>query len=118
MNPTSIGINEFFKMAPQELVKALILNSNLTVMQLQDFARDYNLNIQKLYITYLQLTLQNWKPCYEIKNVVGGKRILLMQQNEEELLKICQSVITNLENTESVLTLVNSLWEQVSETFI
>lgn len=112
----SVKYKEFFRSSPDSLVKQLLLQDHLNVALLEDFCEDFKLNVQKLYLTYLQTVLMNWKPTYEIKNTVG-KRVLILKSTADEVSEKCQPIIDKIEDKKMMISVMQSLWNHVSLNF-
>lgn len=113
----SVKYKDFLKTSPDALAKQLLLHDHLDVALLEEFCEDFKLNLQKLYLTYLQTVLMHWKPSYEIKDAVG-KRMLVLRSTADEVSEKCQPIIDKIEDKKLMINVMQSLWPHVSDFFI
>lgn len=112
-NNCRIRYEDFFKSSVIELAEKLVQFNCLKDNLLDEFCNDFKLDLQTLLITQLKSTLIFWKPNYTIKADVSGKKKLIMESSEKELLEECTKIIQRIEDKERLYEIINNLWPQV-----
>lgn len=110
----SMRYEDFFKSTAEELAERLIQLKYLTGTVMVEFCSDFKLDLQKMLLTQLKYTLIYWKPIYVMETSMSGKRKLLIQSNENDLLEECKKISEMIQNKEKLFETINSLWPYVS----
>nr|XP_022904345.1 kinetochore-associated protein 1 [Onthophagus taurus] len=100
INGCKIQMKTFFVSSTKELLNLLFLYNHLSLDMLEEFCKDFNLNLQTSYVTYLEKLITNWKPDYEIIKETDGKLQLVLKSTENELFRKCEKVLNLITSTE------------------
>lgn len=104
----------FFKVTPEQRLKKLVSLDYLDEKSLQEFCDDFSLDIQKCYLSFLKITLSNWKPEFVVNVGAGGKRSVIVKSSEAEIFAKCKPIVDRVKNKELLHEVVDSLWSQVN----
>ncbi|KAJ8978820.1 hypothetical protein NQ317_018911 [Molorchus minor] len=107
----SIPYDVFFKMTCAPRLKQLIRLNAVDVGMICDYCNDYNLDVQAYYMEYLKSSFVNWKPRYEVKIDIDGKRNLILKKDEHSLHIQCQEIIDVIKDKEAAFALMNKIWD-------
>ncbi|KAL3288352.1 hypothetical protein HHI36_002800 [Cryptolaemus montrouzieri] len=111
-----INYNKFFKVDSKERLQLMLQTDNFCAKQIKEYCTDFNLGeIQTYYLIYLRTVLLNWKPKYEITTNCAGKRVLAMEENQDQqLFQKCKKIISLIEDKVKVEKMLQELWSQVN----
>ncbi|KAJ8933454.1 hypothetical protein NQ314_014011, partial [Rhamnusium bicolor] len=66
------------------------------------------------YYEIIYSTLINWKPDYDCKMDLNGKKNLILKNDENSLHTKCQEIINYIKDKESAFVMMNQIWDVVN----
>lgn len=102
-----------FKSSISEVADKFIRYNALTENLLEEFCKDFKLDLQGLLITQLKFSLIYWKPNYTVKTDISGKRELHID-SKVMLSEKCNQIVAKIEDKGRLLETFSSLWPLVS----
>lgn len=81
---------------------------------LEEYCRDFNLDVQQFYIMYLKYTLINYKPEYDVITDMTGEKKLSLKDSEKELTTKCLTIIKFVSNKDSILPILDEIWNKLN----
>ncbi|KAI5755505.1 hypothetical protein M8J77_017530 [Diaphorina citri] len=76
----------------KQLVQRLSSDANMKVSMLHDFCQDIQVNTQECLLYFLQQSLLGWKPVFEVKSDLDGKKQLVILNDVQHVRAVCEEI--------------------------
>lgn len=109
-----IPYDTFFKSTASGRLELMIKFNYINERSLEEYCKDFSLDVQHFYKIYLKYTLTNYKPEHEVVVDVIGKKKLVLKSTEDELINKCLNLMDFLKNEDAIVVMLNEIWNEVN----